>query len=113
MLRLAEKGQPIARRHIVQALCMELGNGAPSSEVSRGSDSVLSRLERGSRRGPDDGRTRDGPGVAERRLPLEGLELPPIARRAAEFAAERRTLVAGRQRGRGQEAGIELGIGFG
>jgi conjugative relaxase-like TrwC/TraI family protein len=110
--RLAQKGLPIARRHVVQALCMELNNGAPSSEVSRGSDSVLSKLERDTRIGPDEGSTRDGPGVTERRLPLERLELGPLARRAAAIALERRALVVGRERGRGQEIGIGLEIGF-
>jgi hypothetical protein len=108
--RLAERGQPIARRHVVQALCMELGNGAPTSEVSRGSDVVLSSLDRSS---PGNDRSRDGPGVAERRMPLESLELPPIARRAADLASERRALISSRQRGRGQEVGIGLDMGFG
>jgi conjugative relaxase-like TrwC/TraI family protein len=110
--RLAQKGLPIARRHVVQALCMELGNGAPSSEVSRGSDSVLSKLERNIRAGPDGGPTTEGPGVTERRLPLERLELGPLARRAAAIALERRALAVGRERGRGQEIGIGLEIGF-
>jgi conjugative relaxase-like TrwC/TraI family protein len=110
--RLAEKGLPIARRHVVQALCMELSNGAPSSEVSRGSDSVLSNLERNIRVGAREEQTRDGPGVTERRLPLEQLELGPLARRAAAIALERRALAVGRERGRGQEIGIGLEIGF-
>ena len=107
VVRLAQNARPIARRHVVQAICMELGNGAPASEVSRGSDRVLSELGRNVR-----GTERDGPGVTERRLPIEKLELGPRARRAAEVAAERRERVAGRERGRSQEVAIGLEIGF-
>jgi hypothetical protein len=104
---------------------MELPRGARVGEVERVSDELLGELVRSA--APDtrsDARLREGRGVTERRLPLESLELGPVARRFADQALERRVAVrreverehrldpAGR-RGRERDAGQSIGIGRG
>ena len=60
--------------------------------------------------GRDHGRDRNGPGVTERRLPLESLDLGALAGRVAEIAVERRLgAQRDRQRGLGRERSILVG----
>jgi len=115
VLRLVNAGRSVARRHVIQAWCMELPEGAPAHQVERVADSLLAQLtnERGREKPAD---RRDGPGVTERRIPLESLELDPLARRAADMAVEHRMSVQ-RQLSRepeqsfGRERGHAMGIG--
>jgi conjugative relaxase-like TrwC/TraI family protein len=102
VVRLAEAGRPIARRHVVQAWCMELPRGAEVPTVERGADRLLDKLA-GDRSG------RDGPGVTERRLPLESLELGALAERVAELSVERRRTIQ-RASERGLDPGLEMGL---
>jgi conjugative relaxase-like TrwC/TraI family protein len=119
VLRLATAGRAVSRRSVVQAWCMELQQGAQAKEVETASDRLLGELIRDDGRHlRGGGRQREGPGVAERRLPLVALELGPVAKRTAEVAIERRSsverLVAdrGSERTRQIEHGRDLGIGL-
>ena len=117
VFRLASAGRAVSRRNVVQAWCMELPRGAQVKEIERASDSLLGELVRGERlENPADKRSRAGPGVTERRLPLESLELGPLARRFAEQAIERRlavmrdrTVEPARQLGTERAMGLGLG----
>jgi conjugative relaxase-like TrwC/TraI family protein len=112
VVRLAEAGRPIARRHVVQAWCMELPRGAEVPTVERAADRLLDKLagDAPSRGGLGrDGPVRDGPGVTERRLPLESLELGALAGRVAELAVERRRTIL-RASARGLTPGLEIGL---
>jgi conjugative relaxase-like TrwC/TraI family protein len=122
VVRLASAGRAVSRRSVVQAWCMELPRGARVEEVERASDRLLGTLARSA--GPDirsEGKVREGRGVTERRLPLESLELGPLARRFADQAMERRLAVQRDvERGRGRERdlgqtrlGLGLGLGLG
>jgi conjugative relaxase-like TrwC/TraI family protein len=112
VVRLAEAGRPISRRHVVRAWCMELPRGAEVPTVERAADRLLGKLagDGPSRDGPSrDEPSRDGPGVTERRLPLESLELGALAERVAELAVERRRTIQ-RASARGLAPGFEIGL---
>jgi conjugative relaxase-like TrwC/TraI family protein len=120
IVRLASSGRSIARRHVVQAWCMELPDGAKAKGVERASDRLLETI--GSAGSTRDGPPRDGPGVTERRLPLDSLDLGALGERFADLAADRRQalqresergLEPGRERTGGRMAGIGLGIELG
>lgn len=148
VIRLASAGRPVARRHVVQAWCMELPGGADAPSVERASrrhgsertvepvegafgaefvhvakavslDRLLDAIamdEPGSSVRGDYRPGRDGPGVTERRLPLESLDLGALARRFADLAVERRLGVdRDRARGLGREIrmGRDTGLGLG
>lgn len=97
VVRLAERGRDVTRRGVVQAWCFELGDGATASRVSDAADDLLRDLARGS---PAD-TTLDAPGVSERRLPLDSLELGPVPALYMERAV-----------GRGLSRGHDTGLGL-
>ena len=112
VVRLATAGRPVARRHVVQAWCMELPGGADAKSVEKAADRLLDKIGRGVTR-------RDGPGVTETRLSLESLDLGALAERFAELATERRqtlqrerALGLDRDRVGGQGLGHGLGLGY-
>ncbi len=91
VIRLACEGRAVSRRNVIRAWCMELPRGAQAKEVERASDALLGQLSRAEVRDlRSGGMSRDAPGVAERRFPLELLDLDPFARRFADQALERR-----------------------
>jgi conjugative relaxase-like TrwC/TraI family protein len=103
VVRLATAGRPVARRHVVQAWCMELRGGAQATSVERASDRLLDAI---STHEP----SRGGPGVTERRMPLESLDLGALGERFADMASERRrTLERQRSLGLGPERGAGRG----
>jgi conjugative relaxase-like TrwC/TraI family protein len=114
VMRLASAGRAVSRRNVVQAWCMELPRGARVGEVERVSDQLLGELACSAPDTRSDGRVRDGRGVTERRLPLESLELGPLARRFADQALERLSVrrEVERQRDLGH-TGLGLGLGLG
>jgi hypothetical protein len=85
---------------------MELPRGAQVKEVEKASDALLGRLTRAEVRDlRPDGISREGRGVAERRLPLESLDLDPLARRFADQALERRMAL---RRDSAREPGLDV-----
>jgi hypothetical protein len=129
--RLAAKGRPVSRRNVVQAWCMELPDGGRADKIERAAERLLDSMVRDPRRGiASDDMSVHGPGVTERSLPLDSLELGPTGRRFAEQAIEQRlairrelsrepdlartnsrgmSLELGRSRGLGQDTGLGFG----
>jgi conjugative relaxase-like TrwC/TraI family protein len=107
VIRLASAGRAVSRRNVIQAWCMELPRGAQVKEVEKASDALLDRLSREEVRDlGSGGLSRQGRGVAERRLPLESLDLDPLARRFADQALERRIAL---RRDSAREPGLDVG----